>query len=215
MTLSGCRQPTTGCGIAAANIGKLFDPFYSTKFAGRGLGLSVVQGIVTKYGGNLTVESEPDRGSVFRIFLPITTTTVAPPPVLTVPLLQRVEPGTVLVVDDDPFNRLAVERLFEMKSVNVVCAKGGAEAVAIVKDAKHDLKLILMDINMPSMNGLKCTEILMEFWRESLLQPIPIIALSGCTSDLEKKACIDVGMYEFISKPIKLHTIDYLINQYL
>jgi CheY-like chemotaxis protein len=65
------------------------------------------------------------------------------------------------------------------------------------------------------MNGLKCTELLMEYWKKCMEEPIPIVALSGCTSELEKKACHDVGMLEFISKPIKISTIDYLMKKYL
>ena len=63
----------TGCGITNTDIEKLFDPFFTTKFTGRGLGLSVVIGIVKAHGGGVTVESEPSRGSVFRVFLPIST----------------------------------------------------------------------------------------------------------------------------------------------
>ena len=121
----------------------------------------------------------------------------------------------MLVVDDDPFNRLAVERLFGMKNVKVGAAKDGVETVKIIKEGHHNWKLILMDINMPVMNGLKCSELLREYWKKSMLVPIPIIALSGCTSEIEKSACIEVGMNEFVSKPIKLQTIDYLIKKYL
>ncbi len=63
----------TGCGITNTDIEKLFDPFFTTKFTGRGLGLSVVIGIVQAHGGGVTVESEPGLGSVFRVFLPIST----------------------------------------------------------------------------------------------------------------------------------------------
>jgi signal transduction histidine kinase len=66
-----CLEVTdTGCGIAGTDIEKLFDPFFTTKFAGRGLGLSVVMGIVSAHGGGITVESTPGRGAVFRVFIP-------------------------------------------------------------------------------------------------------------------------------------------------
>ncbi len=164
----------TGCGIAAANIGKLFDPFYSTKFAGRGLGLSVVQGIVTKYGGNLTVESEPDRGSVFRIFLPITTTTVAPPPVLTVPLLQRVEPGTVLVVDDDSSVRKFVEVALRRAGVKVITAVDGVDALDLFAQHRGEIGCVLCDLTMPRMDGWQTLTALRQ-----QAPGIPVILASG------------------------------------
>ena len=129
--------------------------------------------------------------------------------------LEFFEIGKVLVVDDDPFNRLAVERLFDMRGVKVGTARDGCEALKLVKEWNSKWKLILMDVNMPGMNGLKCTELLMEYWQNCMEDPIPIIALSGCASEMEKKACFDVGMLEFISKPIKIATIDYLVKKYL
>jgi two-component system cell cycle sensor histidine kinase/response regulator CckA len=70
----------TGCGIAGPDIEKLFDPFYSTKFAGRGMGLSAVLGIVRTHGGVITVQSEPGHGSIFRVFFPVSAEAVPRPP---------------------------------------------------------------------------------------------------------------------------------------
>ena len=77
-----CLEVTdTGCGIADKDIEKIFDPFFTTKFIGRGMGLSVVLGIVGAHGGGITVESKLGQGSVFRIFLPVTTEKIPTDPV--------------------------------------------------------------------------------------------------------------------------------------
>jgi signal transduction histidine kinase len=102
----------TGCGIANKDIEKIFDPFFTTKFTGRGLGLSVVMGIIKAYGGGVTVESEPGRGSTFRVFLPVSTEKLpCRPDLRAIPdalqtgeteKISRIEEGgTVLLIEDE------------------------------------------------------------------------------------------------------------------
>ena len=94
-----------GSGIADKDIEKLFDPFFSSKFAGRGLGLSVVLGIVRAHGGAVTVESEPGRGSTFRVFLPVSAEKVLSQPDEAAQSPEIDGGGTVLLVEDEPMVR--------------------------------------------------------------------------------------------------------------
>jgi len=101
-----CLEVTdTGCGIVNEAIDKIFDPFYSTKFTGRGLGLAVVSGIVRAHGGAITVASE-EHGSTFRVFLPLSAEKIPRQPGKTAQPLTRAGSGTVLLIEDDPFQRL-------------------------------------------------------------------------------------------------------------
>ena len=90
-----------GCGIAEENIEKMFDPFFSTKFTGRGLGLSVALGIVRAHHGVVTVESEPDRGSIFRVFFPLLVEEVIRQPDNAAQIPETKAGGTLLVVEDE------------------------------------------------------------------------------------------------------------------
>ena len=90
-----------GCGITEENIEKMFDPFFSTKFTGRGLGLSVALGIVRAHHGVVTVESEPDRGSIFRVFFPLLVEEVIRQPDNAAQIPETKEGGTLLVVEDE------------------------------------------------------------------------------------------------------------------
>ena len=95
----------TGCGIADKDIEKIFDPFFSTKFTGRGLGLAVVLGIVRAHGGAVTVESEPGRGSVFRVFFPVSAEEVPRQPDKAAQAPEMEGGGTVLLVEDEEMVR--------------------------------------------------------------------------------------------------------------
>ena len=101
-----CLEVTdTGCGIADKDIEKLFDPFFSSKFTGRGLGLSVVLGIVRAHGGAVTVESEPGRGSIFRVFFPVSAEEVPGQPDKAANAPEIEGGGTVLLVEDEEMVR--------------------------------------------------------------------------------------------------------------
>jgi len=150
----GCFEVAdSGCGIAAGDLDKLFDPFFSTKFAGRGLGLSVALGIVTKYGGTFTVESEPGQGSVFRVFLPVTASAVSPPRALAAPVARAPGCGAVLVVEDDVslcnFAKVALRR----NGFTVLTAGDGVEALEVFQQHQDEIGCVVCDLTMPRMGG--------------------------------------------------------------
>jgi two-component system sensor histidine kinase BarA len=125
----------------------------------------------------------------------------------------------VLVVDDDPFNRVVVEKLFKALNVKVLTAQNGYEALRIVKETSQPsdmpFKLILMDINMPGINGIRCTLEMLNFWDINNLTPCPIVALTASNSDIDKKECLSIGMSDFISKPITNKLVSTLIQKYI
>jgi len=143
----------TGCGIAEKDIDKIFDPFYSTHFYGRGMGLSVVLGIVGAHAGGIVVESEPGRGSVFRIFLPISTESTSLDPVIikSAPIFEI--SGTVLLIEDEEPVRHLTAIMLARLGLTVMEAKDGIEAMEMFAQHRDEIRCIFSDMTMPDMDG--------------------------------------------------------------
>ena len=133
----------TGCGISEAARARIFDPFFSTKFAGRGLGLSVVQGIVRARGGAIDVITPPGQGTTFEIFLPCASHQSPPPASVAVPALGEQDQdaasiGTVLFVEDEETLRFAVSKMLRKKRFSVIEAGDGRSASNLLKQRCQD-----------------------------------------------------------------------------
>jgi PAS domain S-box-containing protein len=164
----------TGSGILGPDVEKVFDPFFSTKFTGRGLGLAVVLGIVRAHDGAITVESQPGQGSVFRVFLPVSTIALAHPPAAVVPAPTSAGSGTVLVVDDEPVIRRTVALALKRFGFTVLEAEDGVAAVALFGQCPAQIRCVLCDLTMPRMNGWETLAAL-----RKLRPGIPVILSSG------------------------------------
>jgi CheY-like chemotaxis protein len=142
-----------GCGIADEDIERLFDPFFSSKFPGRGLGLPVVLGIVRVHGGAVTVESEPGRGSAFRVFLPLSEVE-APRQSDKAAQAPEIEGGgTVLLVEDEERVRNMAADMLTLLGFTVLEAAGGGEAVELFRRHKDEIRCVLCNLTMPRMDG--------------------------------------------------------------
>ena len=170
-----CLEVTdTGCGIAENDIEKIFDPFFSTKFTGRGLGLSVVLGIVRAHHGAVTVESEPDRGSIFRVFFPVSVEEVLRQPDKAVQTTETEEGGTVLVVEDEEQVRYMVKTMLIHLGFTVFEAGDGIEAMDVFRQHLDEIHCVLTDLTMPRMDGWETLAAL-----RKLSPDIPVILSSG------------------------------------
>jgi two-component system, cell cycle sensor histidine kinase and response regulator CckA len=144
-----CLEVTDqGCGIAEEALEIIFDPFYTTKFTGRGLGLPLVLSTVKSHDGCITVESEPGKGSIFRVFLPLLTE-AAPLPEATVPH----EGDTMLLVEDDPAVREIGVMMLKHLGYTVLDARDGVDAVAVYQRHQDVIRCVLTDLTMPRMDG--------------------------------------------------------------
>jgi two-component system cell cycle sensor histidine kinase/response regulator CckA len=227
--LDGQLQDTTyaclevadaGGGIPAPDIEKIFDPFFSRKFTGRGLGLPVVLGIVREHRGVITVTSTPDRGSVFRVFLPVLAATAPRPPApVVVQTLPKAGAGsaadaaptrTILVVDDDPGVLWVATRALKHAGFTVLAAAGGAEAVALFRQHRTEIDGVLCDLSMPRMDGWETLTALRQ-----LAPGLPVILSSGYDAAQVLAGDHPDLPQAFLGKPYQLATLRDTISQVL
>ena len=209
----------TGSGIASKDIEQLFDPFSSTKFTGRGMGLAVVLGLVKTHKGVITVESKPGRGSTFRLFFPASEET--PPQsqktetnsdnIISSPSPKKFEEGgTVLVVEDEEMLRDMAAAMLESFGFALLKAKDGVEALEIFGKHQSEIKFVLTDLTMPRMNGW---ETLTELRK---LQPdIPVILTSGYDLAYVMEGDHPELPQAFLAKPYNLKALRDVITQAL
>lgn len=164
----------SGSGMSADTQARIFDPFFSTKFTGRGLGLAAVLGIVRGHKGAMMVDSALGRGTTFKLLFPAATGArdTAKTPQEASPTWQG--NGTVLVVDDEECMRSLIARMMTMMGFDHVLAADGHEAVEIFRANPAQFTLVLLDLTMPRMDGEQT------FTELCRLRPeVPLVLMSG------------------------------------
>jgi len=200
----------TGCGIEDSDIEKLFDPFFSSKFTGRGMGLAVVMGIVKAHGGVITVESEPGRGSSFRVFFPVSGEEILRQLDKAAPVPEIAGGGTILLVEDEEMVRDIAKSMLTRLGFTVLEAKDGVEAVEVFRQRQEKIRFVLCDLTMPRMNGWETLTAL-----RKLAPDVPVILASGYD-----KAHVMAGDHSelpqaFLGKPYRLQGLSDAIGQAL
>jgi two-component system cell cycle sensor histidine kinase/response regulator CckA len=199
-----------GSGIAEKDIEKIFDPFFSSKFTGRGLGLPVVLGIARAHGGAVTVMTEPGRGSTFRIFLPVSNKEVASQPGEAPRSSEVAWGGTVLLVEDEPMVRKLGQSALTSLGFAVLLAGDGVEAVEVFRQHKHEVRCVVCDVTMPRMGGWETLAAL-----RRLMPGLPVVLASGY-DEAEVMAGNHPELPEaFLSKPYHLQDLGDAIRRAL
>jgi two-component system, cell cycle sensor histidine kinase and response regulator CckA len=142
----------TGAGMNPEVLSRIFDPFFSTKKSGRGLGLSALLGIVKAHQGGVLVRTAPGQGTTFSVYFPATSEPLARPPPA-VPAPRQVHGSTVLLVEDEPMVRRSTRALLEKLGVTVLEAADGLEALEVFRLERRRVHCVLMDLTMPRMDG--------------------------------------------------------------
>lgn len=210
----------TGIGISEKDQKKVFEAFnqannnITRKFGGTGLGLSITQKIVALYKGDVSLESEINKGSKFTVWLPLKIYSKRESYVnlnKNVTNTPSEMPGLkVLVVEDNEFNRVVILQILQKWKCKAEYAINGRECIS--KLSKNSYDIILMDVQMPVLDGLETTRLIRSN-KDSNLNNIPIIALTADAYHATEEKVLEAGMNDFVSKPFNATELNKKISQ--
>jgi PAS domain S-box-containing protein len=199
----------TGCGISKEDVVKIFDPFYTTKFTGRGMGLSVTMGILKTHNGCITVDNEPGSGCVFRIYLPVMT---EKKPVthekVTTPKGTVGNGGTVLLIEDEVSVRNMAKKMLSQLGYKVIEAQDGVEAVRLFQAHQNEIDCVFSDLTMPRMNGWETLTALREKGAD-----VPVILASGYDQDTVMAGDHPELPQAFLNKPYSMAALKDVLKE--
>lgn len=202
----------TGYGMTKETLKLIFDPFYTTKKEGHGtgLGLSISHGIIKKHGGFITAESEAGYGSTIKVFLPGVTNDVVNSLNSEKVHVPKAQGELILVVDDEPAICDMVVHVLEGRGYNVMTANDGTEALAIFIKHQKQIRMVLTDIIMPQMDGLRLARTL-----KRAKPDLAIIASTGHGLEKEKSELDKIGIEVILDKPYTSESLQVAVHEVL
>lgn len=220
----------TGIGIAKEDCAKLFKPFVqldsslSRSYEGTGLGLALVRRLTEMHGGSVSLESAPQQGSRFTVSIPLSLQSLVPPAVAQMRSATTLSHRTnatkainldadgplILLAEDNSSSQGAIEAYLSAHSYQVITASNGVEA--ILKATTHHPDVILMDIQMPEVDGLQATR---QIRKNHTLAHVPIVALTALAMPGDRERCLAAGINEYLSKPVSLRQLIKVIETQL
>jgi CheY-like chemotaxis protein/nitrogen-specific signal transduction histidine kinase/HPt (histidine-containing phosphotransfer) domain-containing protein len=231
----------SGVGIAPEAIDKLFQPFSQVdssstrRYGGSGLGLSICAKLIKLMSGTFGVQSEQGQGSTFWFTLPLRgaspTVAAEPPPTLPAPPPRQEQHLAIfgeidaapakdqehtlrlLLVDDEETNRIVMAETFRSTGLDIVVATNGQEAIELCRS--HPFNLIFMDCQMPVMDGFTATRVILSEAEQAQRTPPPIVALTADATTAAKKRCQEVGMVDYLVKPLDFKQLQAVISHWL
>ncbi len=198
----------TGCGMDKGTLSKIFEPFFSTKgiTAGTGLGLSTVYGIVSQHDGIIVATSIPEKGSIFRIYLPIVKKDSIIEELLpeheVIPEASR----TIVITEDDESVKNLVSDVLSEAGHEVITASNGEEAVILISDSPDSVDLVVLDVIMPVLGGYEAADRIRE-----IRPDIPLIFCSGYKEEQNQKDILEKS--RFLAKPYSMAQLLHTINE--
>ena len=212
----------SGIGLSPEQLGRIFTPFTQAdssttrRYGGTGLGLSICRRLALLLGGEIYVVSEPGRGSTFtctvpllRGELPMMEPDQAPDQLL---MEKALKGSRILVAEDQEINRQLLRELLEQVGVSVTVVADGRQAVAAVAEAKSFFHAILMDLQMPELDGYGATLLLREQWP---MDRLPIIAMTAHAMKEVRERCLAGGMNDHLSKPVNPNQLYACLTQWV
>ncbi|MCF8374658.1 MAG: response regulator [Bacteroidales bacterium] len=210
----------TGIGIPSDKLESIFESFAQSdinttrKYGGTGLGLTITKKLIELQGGKIKVESEPGKGSAFRVEIPFKIDREPLNPIKEEPF--EFTPFNndlkILLVEDNAINQFVALKLLKNWDVSADVANNGKEALEYLQNYKYNL--VLMDLQMPVMDGLEATLAIRSLNGKTLNSKIPIIGLSANAFTETKEKVIKAGMDDFTTKPIQQKQLYQIIKKY-
>jgi len=192
----------SGCGMDEQTLQRIFDPFYSTKFTGRGLGMSAVLGIVRSHQGSIRITSQPGSGTTVRVYLPVSSVqdkaslpAAELKPVDAAPADDR-NRTTILLVDDEHVVRSIVEAILQRMGYTVLTAENGRECIETFRKYHKDIAVVLLDLTMPVMDGREAFQQL-----HRIDANVKVILSSGYSREEAFQQFKDISPAGFLQKP--------------
>jgi PAS domain S-box-containing protein len=203
----------TGVGMTRDVAERIFDPFFSTKFTGRGLGLAAALGIVRGHRGRITVETTRGRGTRLRLTFPALSpidAADAPSPMAVAPVRRK---GRVLVVDDDAVVRTVTTALLERQGFEVEAVDSGQAALDRLAAGGPTLRFVLLDLTMPGLSGVQVLEQLRAHERSTGMSPQTVVLMSGYSERDVTRNLGSLAIAGFLQKPFTLADLHALLDR--
>jgi len=217
------RIVDTGIGMTPQILNRLFTPFMqgesasSRRYGGTGLGVATARRLVQLMHGSMGVESQAGQGTTFWFLVPLEAAAAprapAPAGLARAALSHR---GRILIVDDNPVNQLVAQRAVDRFGYAAQVVSGGEEALAAIREAARQrapFDAVLMDCQMPDMDGYETTAAIRE-WENGRLR-VPIIALTANCVDGDREKCLDSGMDDYLAKPFRLASLESTLERWI
>jgi signal transduction histidine kinase/ActR/RegA family two-component response regulator len=231
----------TGVGIPADQLGLIFDAFHQVdgsfvrRHKGTGLGLTITREIARAMGGDVACDSEVGRGSVFTLKVPLhpmaapsqaSSTAAIPATAVASAFGQGVPAGTdaaavplfsgrILLVEDNPVNALVAEANLARLGLDVTRAEDGAQALSMLQHLERPFDLVLMDLQMPELDGMEATRRLRCWENDQRLEPIPVVALTANALSTDRARCLSAGMDDHLPKPFRAEELLVVLQRHL
>jgi PAS domain S-box-containing protein len=210
------RVKDSGIGIPVSKLPYIFESFtqagsdITRKYGGTGLGLTIVRKLIGQQNGTIKVDSALNEGTTFTISIPYIKAQPANKTIMNSnTILQNMKHLHILVAEDNDINRFIIEKMIADTGAKMTFATSGEETVRAV--SKENFDVVLMDIEMPGMNGYQATDIIRNELKKT---DLPIIAMTGHAMPGEKEKCIESGMNDYLSKPFQSNDLSALITKW-
>ena len=211
----------TGVGMSDHQLAQLFTPFTQADnsitrlFGGTGLGLAISRSLCHLLEGHLQIDSEKQRGTLVRVLLPLqrlSPVQVRLHPVDSDDALARLRGSQVLLVEDHPMNRQLLQALMGKLGIQTIIAENGQQALECLAKSPESFDAVLMDVQMPVMDGIQATQRIRE---DARFANLPIIAVTANAMSDERALCLQAGMQDYLSKPVNLQALHEVLLRWI